>query len=445
MVTAVDTTAGTVTVDVTRSRPRPDRAAWRGGGASGLGRGSVHLRAFAAASHRVLVPPAVRVFSVMDVLVYGDTESSPALRHEVPLAIGDAFLYLETGARRVVLTNALEDARIARAAPDLECLLVDALGRDELIAEGHSRYEVDRELCVRAVAALGISKAAVPPEFPVGLADRLRRAGVALVPAERLFVERRRRKSGAEMEGIRRAATVALAAMGEAAMMLREGVISGDDLLLDGDLLTAEAVRTRIREVCARGGAPAPGDIMVKPMGSTASDGHDPGTGPLPAHVPIEIDLWPRDEMSGCWADMTRTFVRGEISDAIADLHALALHAHERACAEVRPGVTGIHLYGLACEVFEAAGHPTARTKASGTTLREGFYFSLGHGVGLEVHEEPSLGSTGIEPLIVGDVIAIEPGTVVPGVGGARVEDLLIVTPDGNERLTGAFPYGLVP
>ena len=129
---------------------------------------------------------------------------------------------------------------------------------------------------------------------------------------------------------------------------------------------------------------------MVKPMGPDAHIGHFPGSGPLPADTPILIDLWPRDEESGCWADMTRTFVRGEISEAIAELHMLALNAHERACEAVRPGVTGVELYGLACEVFEAAGHPTQRTKAPGETLREGFYCGLGHGVGLEVHEAPT-------------------------------------------------------
>jgi Xaa-Pro aminopeptidase len=140
---------------------------------------------------------------------------------------------------------------------------------------------------------------------------------------------------------------------------------------------------------------------------------------------------------------MTRTFVRGDISDAIAEIHTLVLDAHERACAAAAPGARCSDLYGIACDVFEAAGHPTGRTKKPGETLREGFFYSLGHGVGLEVHEHPSLGRTGHVTLVAGDVIAVEPGTSVRELGGTRVEDLLVVTEDGNERLTGAFPYDL--
>jgi Xaa-Pro aminopeptidase len=227
--------------------------------------------------------------------------------------------------------------------------------------------------------------------------------------------------------------------------MLREATIDGDSLTLAGELLTAERVRARIRETCARAGAPTPADIIVIAAGPNAAIGHEPGAGPLPAHIPIEVDLWPQDEQSGCWADMTRTFVRGEISDSIAQVHAVVLDAHKRACGAVQPGVTGTELHGLACDVFEAAGHPTQRTKTPGQPLREGFYFGLGHGVGLEVHEPPDLGMGDAIALIAGDVIAVEPGTVLSELGGTRVEDLLIVTEEGSECLTCAFPHDLVP
>jgi Xaa-Pro aminopeptidase len=381
----------------------------------------------------------------MDVLIFGDTERSPALRHEVPLPIGDPFLYLETNGRRVVVTNALEDERIAAVAPHVERLLTDSLGGDELAAAGLSYTEIAEELSLRAIRAMGITDAVVPPEFPLAVADRLRQAGISLTPDEELFVERRRHKTPEEMAGIRRAAQAAIAAMGAAAKMLRDAEVREDGLWLNGHALTSETVRRVIREVCAQAGAPAPADIIVSAMGPNASSGHDPGSGRLPAHTPIVIDLWPRDEDSGCWADMTRTFVGGEVSDRVAALHELVLDAHERSCAALRPGVPGAEVYGIACDVFEAAGHPTLRTKPPGETLRSGFFHDLGHGVGLEVHEAPAVGRTGKEALIAGDVIAVEPGTVVPDLGGVRVEDLLVVSDGGAENLTAGFPYELTP
>ena len=121
--------------------------------------------------------------------------------------------------------------------------------------------------------------------------------------------------------------------------------------------------------------------VFMVPTGTLSRPcGHEPGSGPLPPHTPIEIDLWPQDEASGCWSDMTRTFVKGEVSDAIAELYRLVLDAHEQTCAAVAVGAEGPRLYGIACDVFEAAGYPTGRSKTPGETLREGFYFALGHG-----------------------------------------------------------------
>lgn len=381
----------------------------------------------------------------MAVLIYGDSVRSPALRHEVPIAIGDAFLYLETDGRRAVVTNVLEVDRIAAAAPDVERLLLSELGSDELIAQGLSYEKIDREVAVRAVERLGIRAAIVPPEFPVAMADRLRAAGVEVTPDDDEFEQRRRAKTDAEMAGIRRATEAGLAGLAECARLLRESEIDGNGLVYEGDVLTSELVRARVREVCARAGATAPEDIIVAPMRPGDDVGHESGSGPLPAHAPICLDLWPQDEESGCYTDMTRTWVRGDISDGIAELHKLVLEAHERACAAVRPGVPGVDVYGAACDVFEAAGHPTQRTKVPGESLRHGFFFGLGHGVGLEVHEAPALGRTGAAPLIAGDVIAVEPGTVDLEHGGMRVEDLLVVTESGADNLTAYFPYELTP
>ncbi|HEX6621999.1 MAG TPA: M24 family metallopeptidase [Solirubrobacteraceae bacterium] len=378
------------------------------------------------------------------VLICGDTLRSPELRHEVPLGIGDPFLYLETNGRRAVLTNVLEVDRIAEQAPELERQLGEELGRDELIAEGLSYAAIDRELFLRAAQRLGIAAAVVPPDFPLAVADRLRAEGIQLTTDDDFFAERRRRKTDAELAGIRRAAHAAVAGVEECARVLREAEIDGDVLRYEGEVLTSEALRARVREVCARLGAPAPDDIIVAPMRPGDAVGHESGSGPLPAHAPICLDLWPRDEASGCWADMTRTWVRGDISDAVADLHRLVLEAHERSLEATRPGVLGVDVYGAACDVFEAAGHPTQRTKKPGERLQHGFFFGLGHGVGLEVHEAPALGRTGRAPLIAGDVVAIEPGTIDPEHGGMRVEDLVLVTDDGYELLTER-PYDLVP
>ena len=378
------------------------------------------------------------------VLICGDTLRSPELRHEVPLGIGDPFLYLETDGRRAVLTNVLEVDRIAEQAPELERLLGEELGRDELIAEGLSYAAIDRELFLRAAQRLGIAAAVVPPDFPLAVADRLRAEGIQLSTDDDFFAERRRRKTDAELAGIRRAAHAAVAGVEECARVLREAEIDGDVLRYEGEVLTSEALRARVREVCARLGAPAPDDIIVAPMRPGDAVGHESGSGPLPAHAPICLDLWPRAEASGCWAAMTRPWVRGDISDAVADLHRLVLEAHERSLAATRPGVLGVEVYGAACDVFEAAGHPTQRTKKPGERLQHGFFFGLGHGVGLEVHEAPALGRTGRAPLIAGDVVAIEPGTIDPEHGGMRVEDLVLVTDDGYELLTER-PYDLVP
>jgi Xaa-Pro aminopeptidase len=380
-------------------------------------------------------------------LLYGATDRSAALRHEVPLEIIDALLFAEAGERKIVLTSRLERDRIARVLPEAELLDFFDLGFRELIADGGlARDEAEREVAARAVRHIGITRAVVPGDFPLGLADRLRGANVELVVDDELVQARRRAKVGRELEGVRAAQRAAEAGMAAAAELLRRAAPAAGRLDLDGEPLTAELVRAALRAGCADQGAPAPPDVIVSSVWN--GTGHEPGSGPLPAGLPIQIDVWPRDEATGCWADMTRTFVVGEPAPEhmrlIADQEQLVRAALEEARAATRPGVTGRELFDATCDRFEAAGHRTQRTGPDPEAPSAGFQFSLGHGVGLEVHEAPALGLAGRDALVAGDVVALEPGLWDPRIGGVRFEDLLLVTQTGCETLT-EYPYDLAP
>jgi Xaa-Pro aminopeptidase len=378
-------------------------------------------------------------------LLFGDTERSPAMRHEVPIAIGDGLLFAEVDGRVTILTSWLEHDRIAAVLPDADILDFVDLGMRALVEDGMTRLSAEREVVLRAVKQLGIGEAVIPGDFPVAIADRLRADGMALRIDDVAVAARRRVKDGAELHGIRAAQHAAHAATARAAELLARTEIGPDGNLRgeDGGPLLAEAVREELRRTCGQHGATCPADMIVASV-HNGGGGHDPGTGPLPAGLPIQVDIFPRHEASACWADMTRTFIVGEPTaehaQLISEQERLVRAALEQARAAVRPGVTGRELHEATCDLFEAAGCATQRTVGG----EEGFQFALGHGVGLEVHEPPGVGFSGREPFVAGDVIAIEPGLWDGRIGGVRLEDLLLVTPDGCETLTD-YPYALAP
>ncbi|HEY2604149.1 MAG TPA: M24 family metallopeptidase [Thermoleophilaceae bacterium] len=377
-----------------------------------------------------------------ELLLYGDTERSAALRHEIPISVMDPFLYAEVGGRPFVTVSSIERDRVAAARPDAELVDNAELGFHELLKSDITRDEVDLELAARAVERLGLRDAIVDFDFPLGVADRLRADGVSLSVDDETIKLRRRVKSEAEMAGIRRAQTAAEAGMAAAAALLRRAEPVDGTLHVDGEPLLAEAVRAALRDACEQHGAPAPPDVIVASVWQ--GTGHEAGFGPLPAGLPIEIDLWPRDEASACWADMTRTFVvGGEPPEEVRRQEQLVTEVFEQVRASAKAGVSGQELHALTCDIFEREGYRTQRT-GPGDDRSEGFQFSLGHGVGLRVHEDPSLGQAGAAPLVAGDVIAIEPGLWERNVGGVRFEDLLLITADGCETLT-RYPYDLAP
>jgi Xaa-Pro aminopeptidase len=367
---------------------------------------------------------------VADVLIYGDTIRSPELRHEVPVPVPDPFLYVERNGSRYAFVSPLELPRMQ--LDGLAAVPFEDLGMDELIAQGLSSDELDRELVLRACRRVGIDDAVAPRTFPLDLADHLRANGVQVRSHGETFDQRRRVKTEAELEGIRRAQRSAEQAMDAIRARLRGGTATCEEL-------RAEAMRA-----FTEAGMIVP-DIVIVSHGAQTAVGHEPGFGEVQPGEPVVVDLYPQDPESGCFTDMTRTFCVGEPPEELARFHALVREALDLAYDVLKPGVKGQDAHRAVCDFFQGHGFPTQLTKPPGEVLDEGFDHSLGHGVGLEVHEEPGLGRLGRSELVVGDVVAVEPGLYRPGFGGCRLEDTVLVSKSGVELLGSGYSYDLAP
>ncbi len=240
--------------------------------------------------------------------------------------------------------------------------------------------------------------------------------GVELVAAGGIFERLRAIKDAAELDAIRAAAQLADDALEE---VLVGGLVGRSELEVALDL--EMAMRRR--------GAQA---VSFPPIVAAGEHGALPHAEPrdvaIPAGTLVVID-WGA-HLDGYASDCTRTFATGELDPRDRAVYDLVLVAQEAALEAVRPGPTGKEVDAVAREIIEQAGHG------------EHFGHGLGHGVGLEVHEGPRLSKQGKDALEAGMVVTVEPGVYVPGAVGVRIEDLVAVTEDGHEVLSG-MPKGL--
>ena len=376
----------------------------------------------------------------MDVLICADPLRSPEMRHEVPVVAPDRFLYLERNGERHVVITPYEVERV-EGQDGLLPHPFEEFGWDEFVKQGIPMEEVELATYVRAVRELGVRSAIVPGSFPLELADRLRAEGVELTADREAFVRRRRVKTETELAGIRRAQRGAEAGMSAARELFRRAEEKDGSLMLDGAPLTSERVKIAVQQAFTDLNLLS--DEFIVSHGRQTAIGHEMGSGEIKPNEAIVVDLWPRDRDSSCYADMTRTFVVGTADKELVEYHRLVREALQIALAAIRPGVAGRDVYVQVCDFFHESGYPTGLHKAEGEVLEDGFFHGLGHGVGLEVHEQPWLSRYPGE-LVAGDVITLEPGLYRNGYGGCRLEDLVLVTADGAELLTD-YPYELQP
>jgi Xaa-Pro aminopeptidase len=362
-------------------------------------------------------------------LLVGGSERTPEIRHEIAASVPDPVIWLGGNGEATVWASPLDTEAIGDVGAISDIRSMDELDfrtlRRELAPDA-----LFAEMTRRMLAGRGITSVRVPWDFPVRVADALRSSGVEVAVDAAAFAARRRAKREWELDGMRAAGRAAQAALLEAARLLR------DDL----DGLTCERVREHMVNALLAHGAESE-EILVH-AGTSLAVGHELGYGPIPPDHPVQIDCFPRHRASGLFNDMSRTWVPGGEPSAAVQRHWQdIMDAYEVALAGARPGEED--LYGSVCDVLEARGHPTQRRPGEGVEFPvEGFRYSLGHGVGLEVHESPTLGRRP-DPLFEGDTVAIEPSLGYEGVGFVMVEETVEVTPDGGRHLLEPLPFEL--
>lgn len=354
-------------------------------------------------------------------LIYAASPSSADMLYATGFQAPDPFLFLEHDGVKTIL---LPDLEIDRGRGQARV--------DEILSFSEWAREIGGHPPAGVVAAYllrrrGVRRVEVPSDFPLGLARTLEKAGLKVHPVDGHFWPQREVKTKREILEIRRALHITRAGLLRAVEVLRAAKIGrGGALQWNRRRLTSEIVRAEADSAVLRAGGIPDGTIVAG--GRQACDPHERGHGPLRAHELIIVDIFPRAARSGFFGDLTRTVVRGRASDAQRQLWETVGAAQRLALRAIQPGVAGARVHRAVQDFFAARGYATERRRGRWT----GFFHGTGHGLGLDLHEEPRLAATTFR---VGQVFTVEPGLYYPGIGGARHEDVVAVTRKGGEKL----------
>lgn len=371
-------------------------------------------------------------------LLYGASNTNADLLYLGRFWAPDNFFAFTVGNRSIAVVNSLEYTRCKEESCFDEVLCLD----DELKSSSNQKscettgnqLSANQKLFISLKERYKIDAFEVCPDtFPVGLFRELAKVVKISVAEASPFKKARTIKSDFEIREIEKANAVAAEGMGRAKEILQESDIVEGKLFWREKALTSEILRNEIELRCFSLGGIAQNTIVAS--GPQAAEPHCLGSGPISANELIVIDIFPRLISSGYHGDMSRTFLKGKATERQKMMVQAVALAQKEAMSAVKSNVQAKKVHNAAAESLIQSGF----TNKQNDGFREGFVHSIGHGVGLDLHEAPSFGKDS-EILSNGTVVTVEPGLYYKDVGGVRIEDCIRVTEEGFEMLS-SFPY----
>jgi len=382
-------------------------------------------------------PEAKAIFSVESnprrlrsdeaLLLVSASEGDANMLYAAGFFVPDPFIFFQHKQKKYVVMSDLEIDRAKKQAR-ADHVLSLSLYQRKLRKMGRTPALIDiLDLLFRERS---IRRLVVPANFSAMYADQLRAKGYSVQIKRDPFFAERETKTAVEVKHIAESLRVARLGLEAGLRTLKRTKIMRDGYLyLNGARLTSETLKTIVNTtIVAQGWLPS---HTIISSGNQCVDPHHEGSGPVKAHTSIIFDIFPRSQKSGYFGDLSRTVVRGRASDKLKEIYATVQAGQQIGFDMIRDGVNGKEVHQKILDLFSARGFPTGRLNGR----MQGFFHGTGHGLGLDIHEPPRIAPVEAT-LKTGHVVTVEPGLYYLGVGGVRLEDVVVVTANGNRNIT---------
>jgi len=361
-------------------------------------------------------------------LIYSASDTDANMLWATRFSAPDPFIFIMKRNKRYLVMNDLEIDR-AKDQAAVDKVLSYSAYQKRWQSRG-TQFPTTSQVLLEIFTDLKISSVEVPSTFPVYLADQLRGNKIRVEPKPDPFWPQREFKTSEEVRAINqslRAAETGLEAGIDAVRRTRIG--KNGYLYLDGTQLTSEILKRIINTaIMAQGFVPS---HTIAASGDQCVDPHNQGSGPIRAHTSIIMDIFPRSQITGYFGDITRTIVRGRASERLKHAYSCVAKGQEIGFRRIRDGAGAYDIHFEILNYFAAEGFPTGSIDGR----MQGFFHGTGHGLGLDIHEAPSFGQRNRNLLRAGNVVTVEPGLYYAGMGGVRLEDVVVVTKSGCRNL----------